>query len=219
MHDLGLMGPDVCYIHMTDLTDQELDFIAETGGKASIAPYVEMLMGHGPPPTGKMLSRGVRPSLSVDVVSSVPGEMFTQMRTALAYDRILEFTDTPDIAFAPTITHRDVLEFATIDGARSIGLDEKTGSLTPGKQADIVLLKVNAVNTAPMVDPIGTIVVFSDTSNVDSVFVAGRAVKRNGELVGADLDSVFGKLDDSRNHILSEGELLPEWAAEPAAAV
>jgi cytosine/adenosine deaminase-related metal-dependent hydrolase len=219
MHDLGLMGPDVCYIHMTDLTDQELDWIAETGGKASIAPYVEMLMGHGPPPTGKMLSRGVRPSLSVDVVSSVPGEMFTQMRTALAYDRISEFTDTPDVAFAPTITHRDVLEFATIDGARSIGLDEKTGSLTAGKQADIVLLKVNAINTAPMVDPIGTIVVFSDTSNVDSVFVAGRAVKRNGELVGADLDSVFGRLDESRNHILSAGELLPEWAGEPAAAV
>jgi 5-methylthioadenosine/S-adenosylhomocysteine deaminase len=219
MHDLGLMGPDVCYIHMTDLTDQELDWIAETGGKASIAPYVEMLMGHGPPPTGKMLSRGVRPSLSVDVVSSVPGEMFTQMRTALAYDRICEFTDTPDVAFAPKLTHRDVLEFATIDGARSIGLDEKTGSLTPGKQADVVLLKVNAINTAPMVDPLGTIVVFSDTSNVDSVFVAGRAVKRNGKLVGADLDSVFAKLDESRNHILGEGQLLPEWAAEPAAAV
>jgi cytosine/adenosine deaminase-related metal-dependent hydrolase len=213
------MGPDVCYIHMTDLTDEELDWIAETGGKASIAPYVEMLMGHGPPPTGKMLARGVRPSLSVDVVSSVPGEMFTQMRTALAYDRILEFTDTPDIAFAPTITHKDVLEFATIDGARSIGLEDRVGSLTPGKQADIVLLKANAINTAPMVDPIGTIVVFADTSNVDSVFVAGRAVKRNGELVGANLDNVFAKLDESRNHILSAGELLPDWAAEPMAAV
>src|SRR5690349_20638427 len=219
MHDLGLMGPDVCYIHMTDLTDEELDWIAETGGKASIAPYVEMLMGHGPPPTGKMLARGVRPSLSVDVVSSVPGEMFTQMRTALAYDRILEFTDTPDDAFAPTITHKDVLEFATIDGARSIGLEDRVGSLTPGKQADIVLLNVQAINTAPVVDPIGTIVVFSDTSNVDSVFVAGNAVKRGGKLVAADLDSVFGKLDASRNHILGQGELLPDWAAEPAAAV
>ena len=218
MHDLGLMGPDVCYIHMTDLTDEELDWIAETGGKASIAPYVEMLMGHGPPPTGKMLARGVRPSLSVDVVSSVPGEMFTQMRTALAYDRILEFTDTPDDAFAPTITHKDVLEFATIDGARSIGLEDRVGSLTPGKQADIVLLKVNAINTAPMVDPLGTIVVFSDTSNVDSVFVAGRAVKRNGELVGHDLDGVYRKLDESRNAILSKGGLLPDWAAEPVAA-
>ena len=213
------MGADVCYIHMTDLTDEELDLIAETGGKASIAPYVEMLMGHGPPPTGKMLARGVRPSLSVDVVSSVPGEMFTQMRTALAYDRILEFTDTPEIAFAPTLTHKDVLEFATIDGARSIGLEDKVGSLAPGKQADIVLLKTNAINTAPMVDPVGTIVVFADTSNVDSVFVAGRAVKRNGQLVDVDLDNVFKKLDESRNHILSRGELLPDWAAEPMAAV
>jgi cytosine/adenosine deaminase-related metal-dependent hydrolase len=70
-----------------------------------------------------------------------------------------------------------------------------------------------------MVDPVGTIVVFSDTSNVDSVFVAGRAVKRNGQLVDVDLDSVFKKLDESRNHILSAGELLPDWAAEPMAAV
>jgi 5-methylthioadenosine/S-adenosylhomocysteine deaminase len=92
------------------------------------------------------------------------------------------------------------------------------GSLAPGKQADIVLLKVNAINTAPMVDPVGTIVVFADTSNVDSVFVAGRTVKRNGELVDADLDDIFRKLDESRNHILSRGELLPEWASEPVAA-
>jgi cytosine/adenosine deaminase-related metal-dependent hydrolase len=145
--------------------------------------------------------------------------MFTQMRTALAYDRILEFTDTPDVAFAPTVTHRDVLDFATIDGARSIGLEDRVGSLTPGKQADIVLLNVNAINTAPMVDPIGTIVVFADTSNVDSVFVAGRAIKRNGQLVDHNLQNVFQKLDESRNHILSRGELLPEWASEPMAAV
>jgi 5-methylthioadenosine/S-adenosylhomocysteine deaminase len=217
MHDLDLMGPDVCYIHMTDLSDQELDWIAETSGRASVAPYVEMLMGHGPPPTGKLLARGVRPSLSVDVVSSVPGEMFTQIRTALAYDRILQFTDTPDEAFAPTLTHRDVLEFATIDGARAIGLDERTGSLAPGKQADIVLLKTNAINTAPMLDPIGTIVVFSDTSNVDSVFVAGHAVKRGGELTNVNLKSVFDRLDESRNHILSRGGLLPDWASETVA--
>jgi cytosine/adenosine deaminase-related metal-dependent hydrolase len=144
--------------------------------------------------------------------------MFTQMRTALVHERIGAFTDTPDEAFAPTLTHRDVLEFATIDGARACALEDKVGSLTPGKQADIVLLKVNAINTAPMVDPIGTIVVFSDTSNVDSVFVAGRALKRHGELLNVDLDDVFRKLDESRNHILSRGELLPNWAAEPVAA-
>jgi cytosine/adenosine deaminase-related metal-dependent hydrolase len=216
--DLGLMGPDTCYIHCTDSTDEELDLIKESGGTASVAPYVELLMGHGRPPTGRLLSRGVQVSLSVDVVSSVPGEMFTQMRTALVYERIGAFTDTPDEAFAPTLSHREVLDFATIGGARAIALDDRVGSLTPGKQADIVLLKTNAINTAPVVDPVGTIVVFADTSNVDSVFVAGRAVKRNGELVDVDLDDVLRKLDESRNHILSRGELLPSWAAEPVTA-
>jgi cytosine/adenosine deaminase-related metal-dependent hydrolase len=213
------MGPDTTYIHCTDSTDEELDLIAATGGTASLAPYVEMLMGHGPPPTGRLLERGVRPSLSVDVVSSVPGEMFTQMRTALVHTRIGAFTPTPDEPFAPTLTHRDVLEFATIDGARTCGLDDRVGSLTPRKQADIVLLNINAINTAPMVDPIGTIVVFADTSNVDSVFVAGRAVKREGKLVDVDLDRIFARLDESRNHILSGGGLLPDWASESAAAV
>jgi cytosine/adenosine deaminase-related metal-dependent hydrolase len=165
-----------------------------------------------------MLARGVRPSLSVDVVSSVPGEMFTQMRTALAYDRILEFTDTPDIAFAPKLTHTDVLEFATIDGARSIMLEDRVGSLTPGKQADIVLLKTDVINTAPVLDPKATIVTYADTSNVDSVFVAGRAVKRNGQLVGVDMKSIVHKLEESRDHILGQGGLLPDWAMEKAGA-
>ncbi len=218
MHDLGLMGPDICYIHMTDLTDEELDWIAESGGKASIAPYVEMLMGHGPPPIGKLLARGVRSSLSVDVVSSVPGEMFTQMRVALAYDRILEFTDTPDEAFAPRLTHQDVLQFATIDGARSCFLDHKVGSLTPGKQADIVLLKTDVINTAPVIDPQATIVSFADTANVDSVFVAGEAVKRNGQLLGVDMKSVVQRLEESRNYILGQGGLLPDWCKDSVGA-
>jgi cytosine/adenosine deaminase-related metal-dependent hydrolase len=144
--------------------------------------------------------------------------MFTQMRTALAYDRILEFTDTPDIAFAPKLTHTDVLEFATIDGARSIMLEDRVGSLTPGKQADIVLLKTDVINTAPVLDPKATIVTYADTSNVDSVFVAGRAVKRGGQLVDVDMKSIVHKLEESRDHILGQGGLLPDWAMETAGA-
>src|SRR4051794_3742748 len=215
--DLGLLGPDTTYIHCTDSTDEELDLIAESGGTASVAPYVEMLMGHGHPPTGKLLKRGVRPSLSVDVVSSVPGEMFTQMRTALVAERIGAFTDTPDDAFAPTLSHRDVLEFATIEGARTVGLDAKVGSLTPGKQADFILLRTDRINVAPLIDPVTTAVVFADTSNVDSVFVAGKAVKRDGELVGHDLKRVFGLLDESRDYLLTGAGMLPDWAATPAA--
>jgi cytosine/adenosine deaminase-related metal-dependent hydrolase len=144
--------------------------------------------------------------------------MFTQMRTALVQDRIQHFPETPDEAYAPTLTHRDVLEFATIDGARACALDHKVGSITPGKDADIVLLRANAINTAPLLDPVATAVVYSDTSNVDSVFVAGRAVKRGGELLDIDLPSVVSSLEASRDHILSRGGLLPDWAAEPTAA-
>jgi 5-methylthioadenosine/S-adenosylhomocysteine deaminase len=218
MRDLGIMGPDTTYIHCTDSTDEELDLIAETGGTASIASYVELLMGHGRPPTGRLLERGVRPSLSVDVVSSVPGEMFTQMRTALVYERILAFTDTPDEPFAPTLTHRDVLEFATIEGARACGFDDKVGSIARGKQADLVLLRTDRINVAPLIDPVTSAVVFADTSNIDSVFVAGKAVKRDGELVGHNLGRVFDLLDQSRDYLLTQAGMLPDWAAAPATA-
>jgi cytosine/adenosine deaminase-related metal-dependent hydrolase len=111
------------------------------------------------------------------------------------------------------LTHRDVLEFATIEGARTCGLDAKVGSLAPGKQADLILLRTDRVNVAPMIDPVTTTVVFADTSNVDSVFVAGKAVKRDGELVGHDLDRVLGLLEESRDYLLSRAGMLPDWAA------
>ena len=218
LEQLGLLGDDITFIHCTDSTDEELDLVANTGGTASIAPYVEMLMGHGHPPTGRLLARGVRPSLSVDVVSSVPGEMFTQMRTALIQDRILAFTDTPDEPYAPTLTHRDVLEFATIEGARANALDHKVGSLTPGKEGDIVLIQTAAINTMPVYDPVGTVVVFADTSNVDSVFVAGRALKRGGKLLNVDLPKTFSELEASRDTIITAGGLVPDWLAEAAPA-
>ena len=211
LNELGLMGPDTTYIHCTDSTDQELDLISSTGGSASVAPYVEMLMGHGVPPTGRLVARGVRPSLSIDVVSSVPGDMFTQMRTALVQERILAFTETPDTAFAPTLTHRDVLEFATIDGARACALDHKTGSITPGKQADIILLRTDQVNVAPVLDPVATVVICADTSNVDTVFVAGRILKHNGQLVRVDLPRLLDRVAGARDHLLSKAGVIPKW--------
>jgi cytosine/adenosine deaminase-related metal-dependent hydrolase len=211
LSQLGLMGPDTTYIHCTDSTDEELDLIAKSGGTASVAPFVEMLMGHGVPPTGRLVARGVRPSLSIDVVSSVPGDMFTQMRTALVQERILAFTDTPDIAFAPTLTHRDVLEFATIDGARACALDARIGTIVPGKQADMLLVRSNQVNVAPVVDPVATVVISADTSNIDTVFVAGRIVKQHGQLLRVDMPRLFERLNSARDHLLSKAGVISRW--------
>ncbi len=218
INGLGLMGDDTTYIHCTDSTDAELDLIAATGGSASVASFVEMLMGHGPPPTGRLLARGIRPTLSVDVVSTVPGEMFTQMRTAFVHERIQAFTDTPDKPFAPTLTHRDVLEFATIDGARACALDHKVGSITPGKDADLVLIRTDQINTAPLIDPVAAIVISADTSNVDSVFVAGRAVKRHGKLLDVDIPRAVSSLEQSRDYLLGKADMLPAWAVSEATA-
>jgi 5-methylthioadenosine/S-adenosylhomocysteine deaminase len=182
LHKAGLLGPDTTYVHCNDTTEEEWKLIAGSGGTISLSPYVELLMGHGYPAYGKALAHGLRPTLSVDVVTSVPGDMFTQMRTALAAERALSAGDDHDDPFAPTLTHRDVLRAATIDGAAACGLGHRTGSLTPGKDADIVLLRADQINTFPVVDPAATVVVCADTSNVDTVLVRGTVQKRNGAL-------------------------------------
>jgi hypothetical protein len=119
LNDMGLLGPDTTYIHCNYLSDDEFKLIADTGGKVSIAPTVEMIMGHGTPPTAKALAHGLRPSLSIDVVTTVPGDMFTQMRFLFAQDRLLSH----EAAFAAgneeepqLLTSREVLEFATGPG-------------------------------------------------------------------------------------------------------
>jgi cytosine/adenosine deaminase-related metal-dependent hydrolase len=201
---LGVLGPDTTFVHANTSTDTELAMIAESGGTVSVAPYVEMLMGHGHPPTGRLRERGIAPSLSIDVATSVPGDMFTQMRTALVQDRIRTFP-VHDIGapFDPTLTHHDVLEMATRHGAAACGLEHRVGTLTPGKAADVVLVRADAVNTMPVVDPVATIVTSADTANVDTVLVAGEVRKRHGRLVGVDLARVRDLAETARDAVLA----------------
>lgn len=214
LDEMGLLGSDTTYIHCNYLSDEEFQLIADSGGKISISPTVEMTMGHGTPPTAKALAHGLRPSLSIDVVTTVPGDMFTQMRIMFALDRLLAH----EAAFAagneeePTLlTSREVLEFATIEGARVCGLDERTGSLTPGKQADVVAIRCDQSNTYPVIDPVSTVVLQADTRNVDSVWVAGRPLKRNGVLVDANLRRARELAAASLEYLLEHTEVQPGW--------
>ena len=220
LDDLGLLGDDTTYIHCNYLSDEEFKLIAETGGKVSIAPTVEMIMGHGTPPTAKALAHGLRPSLSIDVVTTVPGDMFTQMRFLFAQDRLLAH----EAAFAAggekepkLLTSREVLEFATIEGARVCGIEERTGSLTPGKQADVVLVRGDDTNTYPIIDPVSTLVLQADTRNVDTVVVAGKVLKRGGKLVGADLRGARDRAASSLEYLLAHTTVQPNWVQSAAA--
>jgi 5-methylthioadenosine/S-adenosylhomocysteine deaminase len=201
----GLMGPDTTYIHCTTLNDEEVQMIVDSGGTVSLAVPVEMNMGHGMVPTQRFLDRGLRPSLSVDVETNVPADMFTQMQHAMSLQRALVFDrklsgeeNVPDM-----ITSRDVLEWATIEGAKANGLESKVGSLTPGKEADIIMLRTDTVNVLPVNDPIGAVVMGMDSSNVDSVYVAGQPRKRHGQLLDVDLARVTALAEASRDHVVS----------------
>jgi len=202
----GLYGPDTTFIHCTTLNDTEIQMIVDTGSTVSLSSPVEMMMGHGRVPIQRFLDRGLRPSLSVDVETNVPNDMFTQMRTlsslqhAMLFDRKLAGEEN----LPPFLTTRDVLEFATIEGARANGLEAKTGSLTPGKEADVIMLRTDKANIFPINDPIGAVVWGMDTSNVDSVFVAGKALKRNGQLLNVDLNTVKGMAYESRDYVISK---------------
>jgi len=206
MGEAGLLRDDTTYIHCTTLNEDEIQMIVDTGGTVSLASSVEMMMGHGMPPIQKFLDRGLKPSLSVDVETNVPGDMFTQMRSvmSLQHAQAYEKQLAGEARVPERITTRDVLAYATIEGARANGLAHKTGSLTPGKAADVVMLRTDRPNVFPVNDPIGAVVWSMDTSNVDSVFVAGKPMKRNGKLLHVDWNAVKKAVIESREYVLKK---------------
>lgn len=206
MHRAGLLGPDLNLVHVNSISDEEYKIIAETGASVSVTPEVEMMMGHGYPLTGKLTKHGGRPTLGIDVVTSTGGDMFAQMKFMLQAERsrinetILVRGEMPERL---PLTAREVLSFATIEGARALGLDDKVGSLSPGKQADIIMIRATDINLTPINDPVGAVVLCAHSGNVDSVFVGGEAVKRNGKLVNVDLERVRNLATSSRDYIFS----------------
>ncbi len=180
--------------------------VKDTGGSLSIAAPIEMAMRHGMPPIQQALDAGIRPSLSSDVETTMAADMFTQMRSAFTLQRALvnERSIKGGENLPPLLTARDVIEFATLQGARTDGLDWKIGTLTPGKEADIVLLRTDLTNTLPFNNAYGAIVTAMDTSNVDTVFIAGRAMKRRGKLLGVDLARVQHDAAASRDYLVGK---------------
>jgi len=202
----GLMGPDNEYIHCTRAGNETLwKTIADTGGKVSIAPAIEMQMRHGMPPLQAALDHGIRPSLSVDVECNMTADMFSIMRTAFTLQRALvnERALAGEQNLPPLVTCRDVLEFATIAGARAAHVDGKVGTLTPGKEADIILLGTERINTFPLNNVPGAVVTLMDTSNVEHVFIAGKVMKWQGKLVGVDLTGLRRQIEKSRDGLLA----------------
>jgi 5-methylthioadenosine/S-adenosylhomocysteine deaminase len=186
--------------------------IADTGGKISIAPAIEMQMRHGMPPFQIALDHGIRPSLSADVECNMTADMFSIMRSAFTLQRALvnERAISGEENLPPLLTCRQVIEMATIEGARAAHLDHKIGTLSPGKEADIIMLATDRINVFPLNNVPGTIVTLMDTSNVDTVLVAGKVVKWQGKLVGADLSRLRRMIEKSRDGVLARAGYPPD---------
>ncbi len=213
--DTGLLYEGTTYIHSCYLSDEEWQMVVDSGSHISIASQVEMQMGHGTPPTIQCRRHGIKASLSNDVVTTVPGDMFTQMRAAFGNERLIVLNDAWEENVDPPadlLTAREVLEMGTINGAAVANLAGQTGSLTPGKKADVVVLDASRPNVAPVIDPVAAVVISADVSNVDTVIVDGVVRKRDGKLVGVDLARARGLIEDSKDYLV--GALAAKQAAE-----
>jgi 5-methylthioadenosine/S-adenosylhomocysteine deaminase len=229
---LGL-GSDNLFIHMTGQSDFGWKTVQQRGAQVSIAFPIEMNMRHGIPPIIKMqqlaMAAGTpfEPSLSVDVECTMTADFFTQMRVAMNLQRmvvnqmILEQKGTTQIEVAndafyppsqwptpaagipPLLTTRDVLRYATINGAKALRLENKVGALTPGKEADIIILDATAINVAPLNQVPGAVVSLMERSNVETVIVAGKVRKWRGQLLNVDLRRLLQQIEASRDYLFS----------------
>ena len=201
----GLLGPHVNIVHGNNLSDSQLAHFVELGMSFSVAPENEMIQGHGFPITGRLRKLGASPSLGVDLESGLSGDMFTVARIALGMQRALDNatsrTERGTIPDTSTIRANEALAWATINGARMLGMEDRIGSITPGKQADLVILDARLPNMQPVLDPINSVVMQTSIANVEAVLVAGKFCKRNGRLLYPRLEERFEQLNSSGRRI------------------
>lgn len=219
LHEHGRLGDDLLFVHGAHLTDTDLALLRDHGGWLSTTPETELQMGMGYPVLERVAQSGSVPSLGIDIASNFAGDMFAQMRLMLQTMRFRHFEQADaGLPVASRYAARKMLEFATIGGATVMGLDKITGSLTPGKRADIILTRTDSVQMSPVFDPVAALVFYADAADVDSVWIDGVARKRRGNLVGVDWPAGHAALSASRDAIyakfgqISEREIRRTWA-------
>ncbi|WP_418280600.1 amidohydrolase family protein [Halorubrum sp. DTA98] len=210
IHDM--LGPDVNVAHANHFSQEDIDHAVEQGVSFSSTPEVEMQMGHGIPVTEKVLDAGGRPAWGVDVCSDISGDMGSQMRIGLQVQRMFDnqaVLEGDEEVGEVSVTARDTLEMATIEGAKALNMDDEIGTLTPGKRADVILLDATDFMTAPSHSPIQTVVFQSDPSHIDTVLVDGEVVKRDGDLTNPKVTEEFDRFVRSGRRLLDEAGLDP----------
>ncbi len=225
----GLLGPDHNLVHGNYIEDEELQVIVDHGASVTSTAQVELCFHVQPPLSGRVWRMGGAPSIGVDSEVAARGDMFNVMRSALLGQRLFDNQETvrrindgesrsgidhvnknlrvigtggspiPEVS-VPT---REVINWATRNNARAMGLDDQVGSLTPGKRADLILVRRDNLHMVSAQDPVDAIVYYAQSDDVDTVMIAGRVVKREGRLEFADLDKRKRELVASADRLLN----------------
>ncbi|HXS79484.1 MAG TPA: amidohydrolase family protein [Gammaproteobacteria bacterium] len=182
--DRGLLAPGMQVIHAVWCTPEEIRALADNGVNVSVSPYSELRIGFGLPIVGKLVAAGVTVGLSVDTTTlSGNADMFAIMKA-------IQNIENGRAKNEFELTARRVLQLATIDGARSMGIGDRVGSLTPGKRADVIMVDTRALNLAVLTEPAHLLVEAAQPANVDTVMIDGRIVKRGGRLTSLDVGEI-----------------------------
>lgn len=214
--DHGLLLPGHVYIHCTGLSDLEWRLVADTGGKVSIAPETEMQMAQGIPPFEACIRNGVPISISTDTIHAGSPDLLSQMRLGLQMQRCLDNEVELNRGVLPMrikLTVRDALTWGTRNGADALGMAGEVGTLTPGKKADVVVISTKRA-FVPSAYPLGTVVLHSTGADVDTVLVDGTVRKRDGKLVGYDLDAIRGRAHAAFGRIMDGIAKMPGEATD-----
>jgi 5-methylthioadenosine/S-adenosylhomocysteine deaminase len=217
LSERGLLGPDVSLLHGNTVSEREIDLALEAGARFVDSGPLDVLMGIGSPMTERLLAKGARFGLSPDTVVANPGDMFWVMRATVLLERARKFKATFDSDAQPPTSFLDarrMLEAATIDGAHGVWLEKRIGSLTPGKEADVILIRATDINLQPFNDVATSLVYSAHRGNVDTVLVGGRVVKRGGRIVHVDADAVLRRANAARDRIYdaaAERGYRPAW--------
>ncbi|WP_083954602.1 amidohydrolase family protein, partial [Proteus myxofaciens] len=208
----NLLNPGHLHIHCTSLDHSEWDILSQTGGKVSIAPETEMQMGMGRPPFRTSINHGFKPGLSTDIVCVGSGDLFSQMRLGLQFQRCMDSEDTANRT-DKTTTHidlsvRDALTWATQGSAEALGMEKQIGTLTPNKKADIIIVSQNKA-FVPSSYPAGSIVLQTTASDVDTVIINGEIKKRFGKLLHHDVEKIRVEATATLKRIQEKAKSIP----------
>lgn len=200
-----LFGPLTNIVHGSGLPDDWIKTLVEAGVTFTTTPENELGQGHGAPVTGSLLRLGAAPSLGTDIDTAVPGKLLTAARIALAHQRSVDHAQhrqrTGGYADAPSVTGKQALAWATVEGAKALGLAGQVGRIEVGMQADLVAVDARALNLWPAHDPVAA-VLHADIANIEAVMVAGSWRKRDHALLASGLDEVKDQLRASGERLL-----------------